>query len=173
MVPDATRGKLTPATDPERPASGRPRSVRVEPCCLVSLNSQPSRDRHESHNCTRAQAPCRTPSHPIGRRRTGGEHPATRQQQPTRNDSRRHGQGRYRSTATGHEMTMLVFTRQRSAGRQVDCQPSATAREGGRLPTVTCLTRTRGTRRPATKPLLQERPGWWQDRKPDREDWGD
>jgi hypothetical protein len=52
----------------------------------------------------------------TGRRRTGGERPATSQQQATRNDTRRQGQRRYRSIATGHEMAMLAFTRQRPQG---------------------------------------------------------
>jgi hypothetical protein len=49
----------------------------------------------------------------TGRRRTGGELPATNRQQPTHNDSKRQGQGRYPRIAAGHEVAMLVFTRQR------------------------------------------------------------
>jgi hypothetical protein len=47
---------------------------------------------------------------PLRGRRTGGERAATGRQQPIRNDSKRRGQGRYRSIAAGPEMTMLVFT---------------------------------------------------------------
>ena len=41
------------------------------------------------------------------RRRTGGEHPATNRQQPTRNDSNRQGHRRNRSTAAGHRWRCL------------------------------------------------------------------
>ena len=63
---------------------------------------------------------------PISRRGTGGEHAATRQQQPTRNDSKRQGQRRDRSIAPGHGTAVLVSPRQRpwfafGLGSQ-DCQ---------------------------------------------------
>src|SRR5215216_6289345 len=48
------------------------------------------------------------------RRRTGGERPATRRQELTRNNTRRQGQRPDRSIAAGQEMAMLVFTRQLS-----------------------------------------------------------
>src|SRR5215203_2487316 len=46
------------------------------------------------------------------RRRTGGEHHATRQRQPTRNDSKRQGRRPHLSVVAGQGMTVLVFTRQ-------------------------------------------------------------
>jgi hypothetical protein len=56
----------------------------------------------------------RTPMSRAHRRRTGGEHPATRRQQLTRNDSKRQGHRRSRRIAAGQEMAMHVFTRQLS-----------------------------------------------------------
>ena len=71
------------------------------------------------------------------RRRIGGERPATRQQQPTRSDTRRQGQRRYRSIAAGQEMAMLAFTRQKSQVRSLSRPPAQTLpgpAPAGRLP---------------------------------------
>jgi hypothetical protein len=47
-------------------------------------------------------------------RRIGGEHTATNQCEPTRDDTRRQGQRHDRSIAAGQQMAMLAFIRQRS-----------------------------------------------------------
>jgi hypothetical protein len=58
-------------------------------------------------------ASLRTTGKASFRRRTGGERAATSQQQPTRNDSRRHGQERHPSIAAGQVRAVLAFTRRR------------------------------------------------------------
>jgi hypothetical protein len=57
-----------------------------------------------------AQASCPEATSATDRRPTGGERAATRQHQPTRNDTKRQGQRRSRRIAAGQEMAMLAFT---------------------------------------------------------------
>jgi hypothetical protein len=84
---------------------------RVEfPMAAGGLRPLPTRRWPPRTSLTLRQSGSRRRQVRASRRRTGGEHPATRQQQPTRNDSKRQGQRRYRSIAPGHEMAMLAFT---------------------------------------------------------------
>jgi hypothetical protein len=92
-APTATRPAIR-CFGSSRASPGVRSSCREVPTC-------PSRHRYGQHH------------RPTTRRRTGGEEPATRRHQPTRNDSKRQGQRRYRSIAAGIEMGMLAFTRQR------------------------------------------------------------
>jgi hypothetical protein len=46
------------------------------------------------------------------KRRTVGEHAATKRQELTRNDSKRQGREHDRSVTAGQEAALLVFTRQ-------------------------------------------------------------
>jgi hypothetical protein len=55
----------------------------------------------------------------ISRRQTGSERPATRQQQPTRNNARRQGHRHDHSIAAGQKLAMLAFTRQKSQVRSL------------------------------------------------------
>jgi hypothetical protein len=74
----------------------------------------PSRERYELRNNDRSSRSIPDAANRTGRRRTGGEPPATRRQQPTHNDTRCQGRRHDHSIAAGHELAVLVFTRQRS-----------------------------------------------------------
>jgi hypothetical protein len=78
--------------------------------------------------------PGRKRAHSHGR--AGGEHPATRQHQALRNDSKQRGRKHSCDVAAGHGRAVLAFTRQRPQVRNLSRPPTNTAGQGPPLVVV-------------------------------------
>ena len=126
------RGRTEHTMNTKSPADLRPHAI-----IGLDLADQP-RPVDRPHPHAHWTGVCRSPTTaPRRRRRTGGEHPATRQHQPTRNDSRRQGQRPDRSIAAGYATAVLAFTQQWSVPRDgagVERLPPTARPWGGGLP---------------------------------------
>jgi hypothetical protein len=104
---DLARSALHMPVAPARPPDPAARSalgplaMRPRPVQLVDLVLRRPKIPPARHPCRNVKVGYEQRTTQASRRRTGGERPATRQQQPTHNDTRRQGERRNRSIAAG------------------------------------------------------------------------